>query len=558
MILAFLLLLLLVRIRSQVLDHVRLQPSVLKYDYTSQCCDQDHHFDNPNDMMECIRKSSDDVNKRLYSSFNMSMKPMVLIVTYYTFNILESYASKSIATLAAYAEQNDYLFYPFHGPNTKHDYAPYDPRWNKIKILLNLLSEEALNSVYVVWVDADLIVLDFGMKIEMIGSLYSQANIIISKDMETATYISNSGFIIVRNSEWSKAFLEQWWSSYDRRKCCDQNVLTWLYDKMSMEEKSNIVILRSDALNTEFPCWKNLEDHNQVLHLAGATSLYRNNIFDSSFREVCNAVNRNPPFLKHQLTINKEYLETQMLGLLELRVNTTRIIMDKADKMLQDFNDAANGSCSSRSNIATKLFKDTLSLRNRLNDVLKFDEHEDVYIEDYCQKDLLANEVYVREKMFILLNDIVLHYEGCSFPDNNCSISFLELTRETISMGFELTITKAKTALDSNREKSLRSILLKVQDELLRYFDICSLAHLAHRVLYYKFKNAQLLAESYTRTYLSTIGNNDNDINNAKNTIHYYNIALDYWNDMVHENYFGADYVLADPYKEGKKIILVS
>jgi len=122
-------------------------------------------------------------------------------------------------------------------------------------------------------------------------------------------------------------------------------------------------------------------------------------------------------------------------------------------------------------------------------------------------------------------------------------------------MGFELTISKAKTALDSIREKSLRSILLKVQDELLRYFDICSLAHLAHRVLYYKFKNAQLLAESFTRTYLSTTGNNDNDINNAKNTIHYYKIALDYWNDMVHENYFGADYVLADPYREGKKIL---
>ena len=553
LILLLLILLLLIRIKSQVLDHVRMQPSVLKYDYTSKCCDQDH-FDNPNDMMECIQQSSDDSNKRLYSSFNTSMKPMVVIVTYYTLNILESYASKSIATLAAYAEQNDYLFYPFHGPNTKHDHAPYDPRWNKILILLNLLSEEALNSVYVVWVDADLIVLDFGMKIEMIGSLYSQANIIISKDMETATYISNSGFIIVRNSEWSKAFLEQWWSSYDRRKCCDQNVLTWLYDKMSMEEKRNIVILRSDALNTEFPCWKNLKDHNQVLHLAGATSLYRNNIFDSSFKEVCNAIHRDPPFLKHQLTINKEYLETQMLGLLELRVNTTRTIMGKADKLLQDFNDASNGSCSS--NTTTKLFKDILSLRNRLNDVLKFDEHEDVYIDDYCQKDLLANEVYIREKMFSLLNELVLH----SFPGNNCSMSFLELTRETISMGFELTITKAKTAIDSNREISLRSILIKIQDELLRYFDICSLAQLAHRVLYYKFKNAQLLAESFTRTYLSTIGNNDkdinNDTNNAKSTIYYYKLALDYWKKMVHENYFGADYVLADPYKEGKQILI--
>jgi hypothetical protein len=77
-------------------------------------------------------------------------------------------------------------------------------------------------------------------------------------------------------------------------------------------------------------------------------------------------------------------------------------------------------------------------------------------------------------------------------------------------MGFELTIIKSKNALDVNGEKTLREILLYIQDNLLRYFDICSSSGFAHRVLYYKFKNAQLIAESYGRTYIFNLAKSDN------------------------------------------------
>lgn len=524
-----------------MVDIVRPQPDTLSYISTSKCCKVEI-IDSSNEMMNCIHQSVHSVNKRLYSSFNESSNPLIVIVTYYTLNILESYASKSIATLAAYAEQNNYLFYPFQGPNTKYDYAPYDPRWNKIQILSNVLREEGLHSTYVVWVDADLIILDFGMKIEMIGSFYSDANIIISKDMEKATFISNSGFIIVKNSEWSMEFLQQWWSSYDRRKCCDQNVLTWLYDKMSIEEKNNIMILRSDALNTEFPCWKNLKSHNQVLHLAGATSLYRNNIFDSSLKEVCSAIDKDPPFLRPQLTVNREYLEKQMKGLQELRVNTTQAIIEKLDKLSDDIHQNKNSTCTSQQNEHNKIF----SLRNRLNDVLKFDDSEDIYDGNNT---LLANEILIREKLYGLLNTIIAQ-EGSLFQNNNCSITTLELIRETISMGFELAIAKAKDTFNENTESSLRHILLNTQVPLLQYFEMCSLTQFTNKVLYYKFKNSQLIADSYSRSYTSK--NNENNTKQLLNEIiYYYKESLKLWNRMVQENYFGADYVIADPYKEG-------
>jgi len=544
------------------MNDIRQQPDSLNYHFTSECC----KFEDSNEVINCINNSTNTVNLNLLSSINVllnSTKNMITIVTYYTTNILKKYASKSIATLAAYAEQNNYLFYPFYGPNTIHDYAPYDPRWNKIKILTKILLDENIQSNYVVWVDADLIILDFGMKIEMIGSSKPNANIIISKDMKNAPFVSNSGFIIVKNSEWSKSFLEQWWSSYDRTKCCDQNVFTWLYEKMSNEEKINIAILRSDAINTEFPCWKNLQNYNQVLHLAGTSSLYRNHIFSNSFREVCNAMHREPPHLKHQLTINKKYLEMQMIGLIETRINATLMIMNKIDELSLDFHNVCNDRETDQSN---HLFNNIIDLRNQLVDVVKFDDHDDIDIVNRTSYNKLrSNELYIIEKIYYLLNEMILHGHK-TFPDTSCSIDLLESTRETLSIGFELTIAMTTTNnIESNFNDDIeiktRNLLFHMQEKLLKYFYICTTPSLTPKVLYYKFKNYQLIAESYSRTY--RLGLSDNTRNHIEikdiieKIIFYHKQAMNMWNEMVAANYFGSDYVIADPYKEGKKLLLL-
>ena len=166
----------------------------------------------------------------------------------------------------------------------------------------------AREATFLLWLDSDLIILDFNMRIEMIAEQYPQSDMILSKDMPKAAFVANSGFILLRNTDWARTFMERWWSSYDRRKCCDQNAFTWLYDQMADTEKGKIAILPPDAVNSDFPSWMHQKEYNQVLHLAGTTNLLRQPVFKEAFTSICetlkhqgyNSGNENPPsFLSH-------------------------------------------------------------------------------------------------------------------------------------------------------------------------------------------------------------------------------------------------------------------
>ncbi len=69
----------------------------------------------------------------------------------------------------AYSEKNNYIFkYIYEG-----NYEKSDERWNKIKILedaLDVNSGWARSFDFVMWIDADLIFLDFAFRLESIAS----------------------------------------------------------------------------------------------------------------------------------------------------------------------------------------------------------------------------------------------------------------------------------------------------------------------------------------------------------------------------------------------------
>ena len=254
---------------------------------------------------------------------NVEEKSALNVYTYVTDNIA-TYSVFVTAVNAVYAEQNGYNFHILgrqHHLKSRGYSAeenPYkkshDPRWNKIHILLHALEDRlsvADNSAqdnipsqssYIAWVDADLIVLDLSMRIETIGEMYPEADLIMSRDLVHAEFVSNTGFIIIRCSTWSLWFLRRWWNTYDRTKCCDQNAFTWLYDKLELQDLKHIQILRADAINSDFPAWKNQMPWNQVLHLAGASSLYRVPIFQSAFHDICRAWDEQQNMLQHMET----------------------------------------------------------------------------------------------------------------------------------------------------------------------------------------------------------------------------------------------------------------
>ena len=293
------------------------QPVKLHSPLTLQCCYLMH---NHLDLQMCVDNTSY-VNNFLRKAADSTSQ--ISIYTYVSDNIVQ-YSAYSTAINMAYAEHNRYDYHII-GRNRSTD--PYknspDHRWNKVHIILEALKMESdtttssssfkdfldnteevndeseyreenegvtiVTERYIVWLDADLIIMDMGLRIEEIAREYPEADLIMSRDTAKAEFVSNSGFMIVRKSPWSVDFFTKWWTSYDRARCCDQNAFTWLYDKFDQANLTHVKLLRPDTINSNFPAFLNQAPKNPVLHLAGSSDLYRTPVFLHGMQDLCRA-----------------------------------------------------------------------------------------------------------------------------------------------------------------------------------------------------------------------------------------------------------------------------
>jgi hypothetical protein len=127
---------------------------------------------------------------------------------------------------------------------------------------------------------------------------------------DTPLGIVNSGCFIVRNSPWSRAFLESWWSSYDRVTGMDQHIFTRVWEQ-TPNIADHILVLRPDALNSHLPAWVNQKDFNQILHLAGASNVLRKLVFFKGFQEICHSLDSLATRLPRQLGLDRQELVLQ-------------------------------------------------------------------------------------------------------------------------------------------------------------------------------------------------------------------------------------------------------
>lgn len=110
---------------------------------------------------------------------------LIGLVTVVTSDILP-YAAYGIAVNLFYAIHNQYIFHIVdlsddHNMREKEvDWDRYDVRWNKVKALSHAFSDSAADCDYLLWVDADLILLDMNFKMEELIRLYPQAHLIAS------------------------------------------------------------------------------------------------------------------------------------------------------------------------------------------------------------------------------------------------------------------------------------------------------------------------------------------------------------------------------------------
>lgn len=112
-----------------------------------------------------------------------------------------------------------------------------------------------IQSDYIVWLDADLIVLDMSMKIEKIvaESPHGEVWVCASLELATNSNLMNSGFMILKNSEFVRTWLlPLWWTLDSRVDFNDQEIFDRIYMKYKTSKQldKRVVVLEPDALNS--------------------------------------------------------------------------------------------------------------------------------------------------------------------------------------------------------------------------------------------------------------------------------------------------------------------
>lgn len=230
----------------------------------------------------------------------------IAVVTYGTTDIL-SYTAYSAAVNQAFTDHHGYYLRLLD--ETTSSFDSDDHRWNKIKILLDSIDPVdgwAMDLDYVLWLDADAILLNMSLRLDSFISRYPMAKLIVSAEYAGSTTLINSGSILIRNCEWTRKFLSLWWSCADRRLYSDQEQFDLLYHRLLKENapsatsaspspfkfrKRDVAILAAWELNSDPPAMTRQQPHHPVLHLMGEHDYFRKVIFQYGWNTICTAIN---------------------------------------------------------------------------------------------------------------------------------------------------------------------------------------------------------------------------------------------------------------------------
>lgn len=193
-----------------------------------------------------------------------------------------TYSPFTILINSYYSHTRNYDFKLFTDLNSPFSYSP-DKRWNKIGIVMDAFGENGwgVNIEYLAVVDADLIVTDFSLNVWNVASSHPEAHLLLSRD---AADVANSGFLIVKNSQWSLRFFSSWW---EKRllSVTDQSAFNTLYHEYNAP--AEIVLLPPNEINSEYPVYQTFNPQSPVLHLFGEIDEIRTETFRFAAVELC-------------------------------------------------------------------------------------------------------------------------------------------------------------------------------------------------------------------------------------------------------------------------------
>ena len=138
--------------------------------------------------------------------------------------------------------------------------------WSKILLLLKYIE----NYDYIVWIDADILIMNMGIKIETFIERYPGYDQISGSDWK----MQNTGVWIIKNTMFSKLFLQEVWDNvYDEKSDPRERYMNWeqgsvinLMDRNFMNCKDKIKVTYPEEMNSY---WFNYFPGHFVLHFAG-------------------------------------------------------------------------------------------------------------------------------------------------------------------------------------------------------------------------------------------------------------------------------------------------
>lgn len=221
--------------------------------------------------------------------------------------------------------------------------------------------------------------------------------------------------------------------------------------------------------------------------------------------------------------------------------------------------------------------------RKSLEDILKFDdlEVEDTTAEGIeAKRQLEATVLRIKRMIYQILYTVATRQVGGSDShakkpgpsQRTTSTADIELLNDGIASAFELVI--AINMASAHIQFELRAELPVLLDDILHFF----LAHLEERVpqsvqrkiVYYRFKHHRLLA-SFHQTLaqekggemvekerverINSGGGDSEHISHSELSTRWLRRATQQWEELHSLGYYGTEYVMADPYKEGAEAI---
>lgn len=196
----------------------------------------------------------------------------ISFVYFYTSNIYD-YCKYSLINITHYCNKHNYGLIVYDQPFNDD----VSMCWNKIAaIILNLKKYE-----YLIWIDADALINNMNITIESIINLDRNKDLYICEDIYVEYECTNSGVMIIKNTEWSNNLFKKIWYSPIPHLHNDQNVIFYEIVK-DINPNSNpslknsefcirtihpkVAILPENTFNSHI---YNYKENDFILHLMG-------------------------------------------------------------------------------------------------------------------------------------------------------------------------------------------------------------------------------------------------------------------------------------------------